>query len=131
MLYHCRMWCYAIGVEAVVLRSWCVVLCTVCQLVASSWYIFFTYIYDARSHLYQIYLYIYICVCECVCVCVCVFENRAVNEIMLKNFVVRDRPQMTVWHMRIACWIPKATNTHSEYVIIIAFPLQQRLHERA
>ena len=24
------MWCYAIGVEAVVLRSWCVVLCTVC-----------------------------------------------------------------------------------------------------
>jgi len=33
MLFHCRMWCYAIGVEAVVLRSWCVVLCTVCQLV--------------------------------------------------------------------------------------------------
>jgi len=32
-LFHCRMWCYAIGVEAVVLRSWCVVLCTVCQLV--------------------------------------------------------------------------------------------------
>ena len=35
MLYHCRMWCYAIGVEAVVLRSWCVILCTVCQLVSS------------------------------------------------------------------------------------------------
>jgi len=34
MLFHCRMWCYAIGVEAVVLRSWCVVLCTVCQLVS-------------------------------------------------------------------------------------------------
>jgi len=33
MLFHCRMWCYAIGVEAVVLRSWCVVWCTVCQLV--------------------------------------------------------------------------------------------------
>ena len=31
-LFHCRMWCFAIGVEAVVLRSWCVVLCTVCQL---------------------------------------------------------------------------------------------------
>jgi len=28
------MWCYAIGVEAVVLRSWYVVLCTVCQLVS-------------------------------------------------------------------------------------------------
>ena len=36
MLFHCRMWCYAIGVEAVVLRSWCVVWCTVCQLV-SNW----------------------------------------------------------------------------------------------
>jgi hypothetical protein len=23
--------------------------------------------------------------------------------------------------MRVACWIPEATNTHSEYVIIIAF----------
>ena len=34
-LFHCRMWCYAIGVEAVVLRSWCVVLCTVCQLVSN------------------------------------------------------------------------------------------------
>ena len=22
------------------------------------------------------------------------------------------RPQMTVWHMCIACWIPKATNIH-------------------
>jgi len=26
--------------------------------------------------------------------------------------------------MRIACWIPKATNTHTGYVVIIAFPLQ-------
>ena len=33
--------------------------------------------------------------------------------------------------MRIACWIPKATSTHSEYVIRIAFPLQQWLQERA
>jgi len=33
--------------------------------------------------------------------------------------------------MRIACWINKATNTHSEYVILIAFPLQQWLYERA
>ena len=24
---------------------------------------------------------------------------------------------MTIWRMRIACWIPKATNIHSEYVI--------------
>ena len=32
--------------------------------------------------------------------------------------------------MRIACWIPKATNTHSQYVILFGFPLQQWLHER-
>jgi hypothetical protein len=28
-----------------------------------------------------------------------------------------------------ACWIPKSTNTHSEYVILIAFLLQQWLHK--
>jgi hypothetical protein len=38
---------------------------------------------------------------------------------------------MTIWRIRIACWMPKATNTHSEYVIFIALPLQQWLHERA
>ena len=38
---------------------------------------------------------------------------------------------MAIWRMRIACWIPKATqtHTHSEYVILIAFPLQLRLCE--
>jgi hypothetical protein len=59
------------------------------------------------------------------------FENRAVYEIMWKNNVGPDRPQMTIWRMRIACWILKATNTHSQYVILISFPLQQWLHERA
>ena len=38
---------------------------------------------------------------------------------------------MTVWRMRIAYLIPKATNTHSEYVIFLVFPLQQWLRERA
>jgi hypothetical protein len=38
---------------------------------------------------------------------------------------------MKIWRMRIACWIPKATNTHSKYVILTAFQLQQWLHERA
>jgi hypothetical protein len=33
--------------------------------------------------------------------------------------------------MRIACWIPVATNAHPQYVLVIAFPLQQWLHERA
>jgi hypothetical protein len=39
--------------------------------------------------------------------------------------------QATEMRMRIACWIPKATDTHSEYVILIAFSRQQRFHERA
>jgi len=33
--------------------------------------------------------------------------------------------------MRFACCIIKATGTHSEYVILIAFPQQKSLHERA
>ena len=31
--------------------------------------------------------------------------------IMWKNIVEPDRPQMTIWRMRFACWIPKATST--------------------
>jgi len=42
--------------------------------------------------------------------------------------IVVNRPQTTKWRLRIACWITKATNTHSQYVIIIAFPLQRWLH---
>jgi len=38
---------------------------------------------------------------------------------------------MTIWRMRIACWIPQATNTHSQYVTRIAFILQRWLLERA
>jgi hypothetical protein len=33
--------------------------------------------------------------------------------------------------MRFACWITEATSTHSEYVTLIAFPLQQLLRENA
>jgi hypothetical protein len=42
-----------------------------------------------------------------------------------------DRPQMTMWRIRVACWMPKAIDTPSEYVILMAFNLQQWLHERA
>jgi hypothetical protein len=44
--------------------------------------------------------------------------------------IVTGRPQITIWRMRIAFWITKATNTRSEYVILIAFP-RQWLRERA
>jgi hypothetical protein len=59
------------------------------------------------------------------------FENRDVYQ-MWKSIVERGRPQITIWRMRIACWIPNATVTHLEYtsIILIAFPVQQWLHER-
>jgi hypothetical protein len=53
------------------------------------------------------------------------FENRAFCEIIWKNIVDSDRPQIEMWHLPIECWIPKATNTHSEYVILIYFALLQ------
>jgi len=37
----------------------------------------------------------------------------------------------TIQFMRFACWIPKATNTQTECGILIAFPRQQWLRERA
>jgi len=58
-------------------------------------------------------------------------KNRNVYDVMKKNTVQPDRPQMTIWPMRIACSIPKATYAHSEYVILIALLLQQWLQERA
>jgi hypothetical protein len=48
-------------------------------------------------------------------------KNHAVNEIILRNIVETDRPWMTVWNMCIACWITKATNTCSEYVILLFY----------
>jgi len=35
------------------------------------------------------------------------------------------RPQLAIWRIRIAFWINKIANTHSEHVTLIAFPLQQ------
>ena len=51
------------------------------------------------------------------------FGNLAVYEIMCRNIVALGRPQTTIWRMSIPCWVRKSTNTHSEYVISIAFPL--------
>jgi len=49
----------------------------------------------------------------------------------LKNIVEPDKLQVTKRRKRIACWITKTKNTHSEYVIRIVFPLRQWLHQRA
>jgi hypothetical protein len=52
------------------------------------------------------------------------FSAIAANEKMWENTVERDRPRMTIRRMRIACWLPKATNKHTQ-----SFPQQQWLHE--
>jgi len=50
----------------------------------------------------------------------------------VENIVEPSKPQMTIWRMRIACWIPNATkNTHKQYVILVVFPLQKWKHKRA
>jgi len=48
---------------------------------------------------------------------------------MTKNILEPGRPQMAIWGMRITYWITKAADRHSEYVLLIAFPLQQWLRK--
>jgi len=56
--------------------------------------------------------------------------NVTIYEILWKNIVHPSRPQM-IWHKNFACCVPKATALHSEYVVLIAFPLQQWKYEHA
>ena len=60
-------------------------------------------------------------------------ENRAVYEIIVISMVQPDRPKMTIKYdaLRVAYWVTKATDAHSEYVILIAFPRQRCLLEDA
>jgi hypothetical protein len=44
---------------------------------------------------------------------------------MRKNVLERGRSQITIWRKRIVFWIPKATNIHTEYVTLIALPMEQ------
>jgi len=39
-----------------------------------------------------------------------------------ENILQPDISKTTVWRTRISCWITKATDTETEYVILIAFP---------
>ena len=50
---------------------------------------------------------------------------------MWKNIAESDRPQMAIRRMSTRCGITKATDTDSEYIILIAFPMQQWIRERA
>jgi len=59
------------------------------------------------------------------------FSNFFPKIMIRKNTVEPGRPLLTIGLMCIACWVIKARNTHSEYLILIDFPLHQWLHERA
>ena len=48
-----------------------------------------------------------------------------------KNIVQSNRQKTRIWLMPFACMIPKPINTNSDYVTLIAFPLQQWLYETA
>jgi hypothetical protein len=53
-------------------------------------------------------------------------------EIIWKNMIELCRPQdHIIWHMHCACWMTRATDTNSEYLILIAFPQQQWLYGHA
>jgi hypothetical protein len=45
------------------------------------------------------------------------FENlyRLLDNV--EKYCKPDTQRMTIWRMRIACWIPKSKNTYSEYVL--------------
>jgi hypothetical protein len=48
---------------------------------------------------------------------------------MWKSIVQSHRPQTTMCRMLIEYCTPKSTNIHSEYAILNALSLKQRLHE--
>ena len=60
-----------------------------------------------------------------------IFVNPLIYDKRWKSIVQQDRPYITIRRVRIACWITKATNTHSECEPSIAFPLQKWLQERS
>ena len=49
-------------------------------------------------------------------------KPRNLWDIVEKKLGQPDRPQMTIRHMRIACWIPKATTTNSQICNTDWFP---------
>ena len=58
-------------------------------------------------------------------------ENRAAYEIMSKNMVEPERPQMAIWR-RVACWIIKATRAQAHASARAPTPIhtlaQARMH---
>jgi len=49
------------------------------------------------------------------------FRKSCLFEQMWKKYLGPDRPQMTIWHIRIVCWVNMAADTHLEYLILFLF----------
>jgi uncharacterized MnhB-related membrane protein len=66
-------------------------------------------------------------VAYCICCCEGGGSNclRNISAYIILHYIV------TILHLLLACWKPKATNTQSECIILTDFTLQQWLHERA
>jgi len=41
-----------------------------------------------------------------------------IYEKMWRNILDPNRPKTTIYWIPVACWIPKAKNTHSEYITV-------------
>jgi hypothetical protein len=59
-------------------------------------------------------------------------KSCAIYEIMWKKYGTAGQAtdDSIIRRMCFACWVTKGTNTHSEYVILITFPWQQRFRDR-
>ena len=55
------------------------------------------------------------------------YDARSKKHQIVQRFML----QVTLWSTRVECWIPKAIHTHTQYVILTAFPLQKWLLEGA
>jgi hypothetical protein len=53
------------------------------------------------------------------CVQLLFIKNHTIYVKMWKYIVKPGTLQIKIWHMRIACWITKATSIYSEYVILL------------
>jgi hypothetical protein len=50
---------------------------------------------------------------------ICSYNEKKKSYRLWDNVVEQVSPQIGIWCMRIACWITKATNTHSQCVILL------------
>ena len=52
------------------------------------------------------------------------------NNVSSKRFVESNRPEMTIWRMRIICLVSKVTVKRSDYVILNASPQKKKMVRR-